>query len=109
MKIKSFSNNVFKVIYSKGKSFANRLLVMYYMENGSVENRIGISVSKKIGNSVTRSRVKRLIKEAYRTNDLKFKKGYDIIFIARAGCSESDFAKIESAVLHLMKKNKLMS
>ena len=44
-------NSEFQVIYRNGTSYANRLLVMYVMKTGEDENRIGISVSKKVGNS----------------------------------------------------------
>ncbi|HAE61736.1 MAG TPA: ribonuclease P protein component [Eubacteriaceae bacterium] len=104
MKISSFNNKRFRYIYSKGKSMANRLLVMYYLKNGKDENRVGITVSKKIGNSVTRNRVKRLIKESYRNSSFNDEYGYDIIFIARKGCQESDYKNINSAVNHLLRK-----
>ena len=41
----------FQSVYKCGKSYANKYLVMYIMENGTGRNRIGISVSKKVGNS----------------------------------------------------------
>ena len=62
-------NRDFQNVYKKGTSFANRYLVMYVMDNGLEMNRVGISVSKKVGNSVVRHRVKRLIKEAYRLQE----------------------------------------
>ena len=42
----------FQNVYNKGNSYANRLLVMYVLENHTDKNRLGISVSKKVGNSV---------------------------------------------------------
>lgn len=44
-------NRDFKTVYGNGKSRANKYLVMYVMKNGTEKNRIGISVSKKVGNS----------------------------------------------------------
>ena len=41
----------FQNVYNKGNSYANRLLVMYVLENHTDKNRLGISVSKKVGNS----------------------------------------------------------
>ena len=100
-------NSDFNVVYSKKKSMANKLLIIYITENGLNNNRVGFVVSKKVGNSVIRSKVKRLMKESYRLNDSRFKISYDIIFIARADCKNSTFKEIESALLHLMKKMKL--
>ena len=59
-------NHQFQFVYKYGKSYANKYLVMYVKENGLDKNRIGISVSKKVGNSVVRHRVKRLVRECYR-------------------------------------------
>ena len=50
-------NKDFQYIYRKGKSYANKYLVMYVLENGTGQNRLGISVSKKVGNSIVRHRL----------------------------------------------------
>ena len=47
-------NQDFKRVYRAADSRANRYLVLYRLENGLSKNRIGISVSKKVGNSVVR-------------------------------------------------------
>lgn len=108
-KIVSFNNKVFRSIYKNGKSSANKLLVMYFRKNGYDYNRLGITVSKKIGNSVERNRVKRLIKESYRINHTSYKCGYDIIFIARLSIKNTSFENVESALKHLMKKNNFVN
>ena len=59
-------NKDFQVVYKNGKSYANRYLVLYIRENGMDKNRLGISVSKKVGNSVVRHHLTRLIRESYR-------------------------------------------
>jgi len=97
------SNLDFQDIYKKGKSYANRFLVMYIVENGTDKNRIGISVSKKVGNSVVRHRVKRLIKESYRLHEAVFNSGLDIVIVARPNAKDKSFSEIESALLHLGK------
>ena len=71
-------NHQFRFVYQYGKSYANRYLVMYVKENGTERNRIGISVSKKVGNSVVRHRVTRLIRESYRLHEAVFNSGLDI-------------------------------
>ena len=97
-------NRDFQTIYKKGKSFANKYLVMYVLNNKEEkENRLGISVSKKVGNSVVRHRITRLIKESYRLSSNHFKLGYDIVIIARANAKDKSYKEIESALLHLAK------
>ena len=99
------NNRDFVNVYTSGKSYANRYLVIYTLKNNSDRNRLGISVSKKVGNSVIRHRLKRLIKESYRLHEKMFNSGLDIVVIARKGSDARDYAGIESALLHLMKLN----
>ena len=66
-------NRDFQHVYRNGTSKANRYLVMYVLENQHMKNRLGISVSKKVGNSVVRHRITRLIRECYRLNEDLFK------------------------------------
>ncbi len=98
-------NSDFQAVYKSGKSYANKYLVIYTSKNGTDRNRLGISVSKKVGNSVVRHRIKRLVKESYRLHEQMFNSGLDIAVIARQGSDACDYASIESALLHLMKLN----
>ena len=101
-------NYQFRFVYHRGKSIANRLLVMYVVRNGTNGNRFGISVSKKVGNSVVRSRITRLLRESYRLSESKFLAGYDIVVIARASAKEATYKEVESALMHLLNKQKLI-
>lgn len=96
-------NRDFQTVYRNGKSYANKYLVMYVRENGTEENRLGISVSKKVGNSIVRHRLTRLIRESYRLQEAEFCRGIDIAVIARAGAKGKSYAEIESALIHLGK------
>lgn len=101
-------NRQFQFVYKNGKSYANKYLVMYVKENGLGMNRIGISVSKKVGNSVIRHRVKRLVKESYRLHENVFNSGLDIVIVARAKASEGSYYEIERALLHLAKLHEVI-
>ena len=98
------SSREFSQVYNHKESLANKYLVMYIQPNDQVYSRIGISVSKKVGNSVVRHRIKRLIKESYRLNIDKIASGYDIIVIARYSAKGKTFSEIESALLHLCQR-----
>ena len=100
-------NEEFKKIYSTGKSLANKYLIMYVKNNEMDKIRLGISVSKKVGNSVIRHRISRLIRESYRISEDSIRIGLDIIVVARAGAKEKDYSEIESALLHLIKLHKI--
>ena len=98
-------NCQFKNVYSKGKSIANRLLVMYVLPNDIDHNRIGISVSKKVGNSVVRNKVTRRIRESYRLAEGRPVTGNDIVIIARTGCSSATYSGVDKALRQLLKKH----
>lgn len=106
-------NRDFSEVFSYKKSYANRLLVMYVRKNPenaqTGRNRIGISVSKKVGNSVIRHRVKRVIREIFRLNDAIFGKGLDIVIIARVEAKKASYRELESAVMHLCKLHGILS
>ena len=101
-------NRDFQLVYRNGTSFANRYLVMYVRKNQLNINRIGISVSKKVGNSVVRHHLTRLIRESYRLNEEKFSCGYDLVVIVRMNGKNQGFHSIESALLHLGKLHKIL-
>ena len=100
-------NNEFQRVYRKGTSQANRYLVMYVLENHDrhMENRLGISVSKKVGNSVVRHRITRLVRESYRLNESLFKKNLDIVVIARNSANGTNYHEIEKSFMDLARKH----
>ena len=97
-------NAEFRLVYKKGKSYANNLLVLYVFpnkknkdDNNIPYNKLGISVSKKVGNSVVRSRSNRL-------NYHELKPGYDYVFVARSAIKDKKYSDVEGAMKNLFKK-----
>lgn len=104
-------NFEFTIVYRRGKSFANDLLVMYVLKNKKNKdkefnpyNKLGVSVSKKVGNSVVRSRCKRLTSESFRLNCGNITKGYDFVFIVRSPMKDKNYFAVEKAMINLFKK-----
>lgn len=96
-------NSDFQKVYRRGSSYANKYLVMYVIKNNTKQNRIGISVSKKVGNSIVRHRLTRLVRESYRLSEERIKTGLDIVVVARANAKGKSFKEIDSAMMHLCK------
>ncbi len=93
-------NNDFRRLYSKGRSYTSSVLVTYVRKNRLGKVRIGITVSKKIGNAVLRSRSRRIIREAYRILSDDVSLGYDLVFVARG---KTPYVKMGD-ILRVMKK-----
>ena len=102
-------NRDFQSVYRKGKPYGNKYLVMYLLANDLGRNRVGISVSKKVGNSVVRHRLTRLIRESYRLHEKVFNSGLDIVVVVRNSAKDCNYFQIESAILHLGKLHNIIN
>lgn len=82
--------------------------MIYATANERPYSRIGISISKKVGGTIRRNRLKRLIREVYRMNRERIKQGVDIVFVVKPGCDKDDFRSMEACVLELFKRGGLL-
>lgn len=102
-------NKDFQNVYKNGTSYANRYLIMYMLRNQVSRNRLGISVSKKVGNSVVRHRLTRLIRESYRLNEEQFlRDGFDIVVIVRNSARGKNYREMEKALMNLGKRHQII-
>lgn len=101
-------NSEFQNVYKNGKSLANKHLVMYVKKNDKRVSRIGISVSKKVGNSVVRHRLTRILRECFRLNEKNFKFCMDIVVVVRNPAADLGYHEILSSFLHLCRLHKIL-
>ena len=97
-------NKAFRHAYRAGRSVASRTLVLVYCKNREKALHVGFSVSKKIGNSVVRNRVKRRLRESFGPMIPCVKTGYDLIFIAREPVVDDLFTNIQQTMCKLLRK-----
>jgi len=103
------NNREFLRLYNKGKSAASPLLVLYCRRNGRRVTRLGITVGKKVGKATVRNKLRRRLRECYRTNEDRFSRGWDIVVVARAKSREASYAELCSDFLALSSRLGLLS
>jgi ribonuclease P protein component len=101
-------NKDFQTVFQKGISTANRQFVVYVLEKDQTHFRIGLSVSKKIGNAVTRNRIKRLIRQFFLEHHNDLAQDKDYIIIARKPTAEMDYYEVTSSLRHVLKLAKVL-
>jgi ribonuclease P protein component len=81
----------FEAVYRHGRSFASRYLVLYWFEREERDGdpRLGLAVPKSLGSAVTRNRLKRQLREAWRAGLERVPPGRDYVLVARPGLPEA--------------------
>ena len=97
----------FKAIFKDGTSFANRKFVVYQLENQQNHFRVGLSVSKKLGNAVTRNQIKRRIRHILQSVKGSLVEHVDFVVIARKGVETLEYAEMEKNLLHVLELSKI--
>ena len=102
-------NKDFQEAFKKGRSFANRQFVVYVLpKEGQTRFRIGLSVSKKLGNAVTRNQIKRYIRQAVFELKDSMQQDLDYVIIARKPLVEMGFFEVKKSLTHVLKVGKVL-
>lgn len=101
-------NREFTKIYKKSKFYVGKYLILYLLENTLQVNRIGITISRKVGNSVKRNRIRRLVKENYRLFELHLMGHHDYVFVAKKNDCIPNFVELKKEMKYLFKKLKVL-
>jgi len=98
----------FEKVFKQGKSFRSEFLSAREAKNGLDASRFGFAVSLKVSKkAVARNKIRRRMREIVKKNISSFKKGRDIILIARPGLEKKDFAGTEEVLEDFFKKSGL--
>lgn len=101
-------NRQFRRLYAKGKSVVTPYLVLYYRRNGGGQNQLGITVSGKLGNAVTRNKIRRRLREMYRINEESLFPGYTLVIVARGRAVGASYRELEKYFFKLTEKAGLL-
>ena len=99
-------NKQFNYVYRRGKSGACRELVLLHAKGQGL--KVGFSVSKKVGNAVTRNLVKRRLRECFREHIGRVRPGFYIV-VARPIAAEAEYAVLQRSLTHLLRKQNLFT
>ena len=92
-------NHAFRRLYAKGKSAALPCLVLYSRKNRLGVNRLGFTTGVKLGKAVVRNRVRRRLREVYRTNEGRILPGFDLVVVARSRAVNARYGDLERQFL----------
>lgn len=102
-------NEEFQQIFQQGKSFANRQLVIYFTNDINQDHfRVGLSVGKKIGNAVTRNRIKRYLRQSFQELEGEILPVLNIVIIARQPTKTMSFLETKKSLIHLLSRQRLL-
>ncbi len=99
----------FQRAYQKGSKYWNRYFVIYVFHTHLKNPRLGITVSKKVGKSVQRNRVKRLIRESFRQLRPSVKTEYDIVVVGRTQARRLTCQEAKDGLFRLFRKASILN
>lgn len=102
------SNRAFRRLYARGKQAVSPTLVLYIRKNKLGWNRLGITTSKKLGNAVTRNKVRRRIREIYRLHEEELRSGLDLVIVARVRGVHVSYWALDRDFMKLTRKLELL-
>lgn len=97
-------NIEFQRVYSARNINGNRNLTVFIKKNSLGHKRVGFTITKKVGNAVTRNKLKRRLKEIYRESEDLLKDGYDYVFVVKKGTDELSYQELKASFKHLAKR-----
>ena len=100
-------NHIFRRLYQKGQSAVSPWLAVYVRRTGRPGNRIGLTVSTKLGHAVVRNRVRRRLREIYRSHEARLADGLDMVIVARVRAASASYWELDRSFVRLCEKLKL--
>ncbi|CDZ75742.1 ribonuclease P protein component [Peptoniphilus sp. ING2-D1G] len=94
----------FQRVYKKRNINGNKHITVFFKKNGLDHKRVGFTITKKLGNAVTRNKLKRRLREIYRLNFDLLREGYDYVFVMKKSSVDLSYNELERSFKHICKK-----
>jgi ribonuclease P protein component len=94
----------FRQVYEKGRKFHTKYFTAFIFENADLLPRLGITATRKMGNSVERNRARRLVREVFRKNKRLVPSGIDIIINVKRSLAEAVFQDLETDFISFLER-----
>lgn len=94
----------FERVYRKGSVYRGRLFSVHFLPNTLGSPRLGLSVSKKVGGAVNRNKVRRRLKEIFRSSVMSLPGGADFVISARPPAAEASFEELNDEFLRSLRR-----
>ena len=94
----------FERAYRQGTAFRGRLFSLHAFPNEIGFPRLGLSVSKKVGNAVTRNAVRRRLKEVFHSSIERIPVSFDLVVSAKPPAAEATFEELSQEFLRALGK-----
>jgi ribonuclease P protein component len=89
----------YRMLYKTGRKIHSERFVLFWRENRIGHHRLGLTVSRKVGNSVMRNRAKRLLREIFRKSYREIPGQFDLVVNVRSGCSRASYTELRAEFL----------
>lgn len=94
---------------TQGKRIANGCLVANWLDLPTgARSRLGVITGRKVGESVQRSRARRLLREAFRLHQLELARPVDLVLVARPSIVGKNFSDVERDFLIALRRGRLL-
>jgi ribonuclease P protein component len=98
----------FVYAYEHGAKWVGGSFILFVVRRAGQGRKLGFAVSRKVGGSVVRNRVKRYIREIYRTHRTQLPEDVHLVIVARSCSAELKYNSTEEAIVRLLVKGELL-